>query len=372
MSSSRIKRAFDETVTSSSGRIIFPSKVRCHCTTAEDEAEIDADIAELEAYEEEKTGGGHYWGRVSSSQIVPVFSSPVKELQQRMREKPFYISPSKTIVTEISENGSAKKRRTMTPRKREFVRSFKSVLSLTSESGLTETIEVEFFQSQKSALQRKKRPNLFAEDVENVENKCPNPESNVYQIKRDRVTVNSLEKAALSKHKISWQHKGLKASAIGFQHGFTEEFDSLEHSHMKAHRHEQKQAVGDRLDKYRTFPARREHNSMRLVSAEIPEVGKCIKLLKELFYSDKTTLLKNEDGEPVPVVQCEEVTWEDRRGNKVYFKYDALNGVTPAKELEYVSAELYREAFFGRRKLFSGEAVDKTECLLLPTIKLRR
>ncbi|HSW92966.1 MAG TPA: hypothetical protein VLJ15_01270 [Gammaproteobacteria bacterium] len=367
------KRGKGKTITTRAGREVNSPK-ECDCgVTSEDERDLDQDIKDLARYEREKAaspGGSSLWGRASSSDIVPVlnFEAPMsprgKRLRDAMREKSSYVSPSKTVVTHRTPQGSPDERQTTTPRKRDFVRSFKAWLVIPDEKGNIQKkeIEVAFFQTADSAKRCKKVSSVSPEDVKKVEASCLLPDSPTYEIDHDAVTADRLKHIDQIKRAISPRHKKLKATAIAACHGLPVVGRAYEHSHLQAYCHGQTPAVGSSPGTGSkpprtciTIPALREHNSMRLVSAEIPEVGECINILGKLFYSDKATLLLDEQDRPIPVIGCEEVIWADESGTEVHLKYDAMNDVTPAKQLRDVSAVLYQEAFFPPSKLsFDG------------------
>ncbi|EKD53901.1 MAG: hypothetical protein ACD_60C00143G0043 [uncultured bacterium] len=322
--------------------------------------------------ESSRAGATRYWGRAVHSDGIVVtvtseagshieadgsFFSPGAKVREVIREQKDYVSPSKTEVTQVSENGSVERRRKKTPSKREYVLSFTVYMIIPPSNNILpeQKIRIEFFQTAESAAQAKKPANVTAEDLQKARD-CPQPVSDTYKITRDKITEDRLKEAAESRHEISAQHRYLKASAIGADAGFEGAF---EHSHMEAHRHGQRHSEaevkeGIQADRYRTFPATREHNGMRLVTAEIPAFKKkCIELLG-LYYSDIVKLLKDKQGNPLPIIQFEDVIWEDDQGNKLHFKYKALNNVTPAMQLENFTEVLVEEAFPAppQRRLF--------------------
>lgn len=360
--------------TTRAGREVKSPK-ECDCGfTSEDERELNLEFKRLRRHERERaafSGGSSFFGRASDSPIVPVVSSAlsnleapmsprVKRLRDELRKEDCYVSPSKTEVTHRTPQGSPDIITTITPERRKFVSSVKMVVV---RAGEEEKVAVKFFQTASSAKRCKKEAFVTPDEIRKVRAACIAPDSLEYTIDRDPVTKGRL--ASIGKERlISKQHKRFRAPVVAKSHGFDGAF---EHSHLEARRHGQREAVGSSsgidsdTDRYITFPARREHNSMRLVTAEISAAAECIKTLGQLYYSDTVTLVRDEEGNPVPVIEREEVTWADEAGNELHFKFDALNGVTPAKQLAKVSGALYLDAFFENtnRKLFVDEDSDR-------------
>lgn len=340
-------------------REVRPSHFACTCSSEEHQVELDDYLDSVPIY---PRGSGNLWGNASHSdyiisKVTTVQSnglfSPGERTRKRLREETVHKTPANTRVINTSENGSAI--RIETPDgKTHYDRSFKVTLTFNKGQANEEKVKVELFQTRTSAEKNHKEIKITPEGLAKVAQRDLTIDSNRLQLERLPHTSKSLNKAAESKHKISPQHKGLRATDIAAYYGFQVRSN---HGHGHAHRHGQRPmfpAGADTLDESKgliTTAGPEKHNYMRLVSAEITDIADYVEYLGKLFYSVYIDLYQDENGKGIPIPKKETASWEDENGNEITFHYDPHNGVTPAIELEQISRALYEVAFGANRSL---------------------
>ncbi|MHB1948028.1 MAG: hypothetical protein ACYCQI_07950 [Gammaproteobacteria bacterium] len=277
-----------------------------------------------------------------SSQV----SSPARLVRDKMKDVDGILSPSKTHITKSNPTtNSPHSLEKNTPKKTKFVRSFKAELILGNEDGKETIIEVIVFQSQNSALERKKS-GVVSKNLDEIKSKMKPLPTDTYEVREIKITPAMLAKTKSESRKISDPFRADDMAATIGEEG------AHEHSHVTQHRigahpalpvfEEKKQTDGNSKSEAKiTFPSSYEHNSMRTLTPEHQIIGQYIKSGADFTYSNLIKLFGN-------VIDREYPQW--RMGaNKIKFSLIARNTatgkVTPAKQLLAVTERLFRVAF---------------------------